>query len=194
MCRFLIFCKNSIPRSWRLFGYYVDLYDHYVDLSDNDADLSDNYVDLSDIKLIEVICHHSFVINRENIKLRARTARDLNISRLKVSDIFIDLRNLYCFVFLYYVSEFLWEQIHIKHLINYQNRIFILISHYSTIVFESKQCTIVLKMGMITIYLVERQIDWQELRGKTRWSIGKHPLIIISKSPRSEGFPFLQSS
>ena len=113
------------------------------------------------------ICHHSFVINCENIKLRAQTARDLNISRLKVSDIFLDLRNLFCLVFLYYVSEFLWEQIHIKHLINYQNRIFILISHYSTIVFESKQCTIVLKMGMITIYLVERQIDWQELRSKT---------------------------
>ena len=83
------------------------------------------------------ICHNSFVINRENIKLRAQTVTDLNISRLKVSDFFLDLRNLFCLVFLYYVSECLWEQIHIKHLINYQNRIFNLISHYFTIVFES---------------------------------------------------------
>ena len=57
---------------------------------------------------------------------------------------------------------------------------------------QLKQCTIVMKMGK-EYNLVDRQIDWQELRSKTRWSIGKHPLIIISKSPRSEGFPFLQS-
>ena len=54
---------------------------------------------------------------------------------------------------------------------------------------QLKQCTIVLKMGK-EYNLVERQIDWQELRSKTRWSIGKHPLIIISKSPRSEDFLF----
>ena len=56
VCRFLIFCENFIPRSWRLFNNYVDLSDHYVDfsenyvdLSDNDVDLSDNDVDLSDL-------------------------------------------------------------------------------------------------------------------------------------------------
>ena len=64
---------------------------------------------------------------------------------------------------------------------------------FSNSCIQLKQCIIVLKMDKDN-YLVEREIDWQELRSKTRWSIGKHPLIIISKSPRSEGFPFLHSS
>ena len=116
-----------------IFFWQVDIIIWQVNINNWQVNIKIWQVDIIIWQVMAEICHHSFVINRENIK----TARDLNISRLKVSDIFIDLRNLDCFVFLYYVSEFLWEQIHIKHLINYQNRIFILISHYSTIVFES---------------------------------------------------------
>ena len=39
---------------------------------------------------------------------------------------------------------------------------------------------------------IPEEEDYQDFQ--TRLSIGKHPLIIISKLPRSEGFPFLQSS
>ena len=87
-------------------------------------------------KLIPRSC--CFVINRENIRVRAHTYG----RRLKLYFPSQNLRYLSwlqkSFLFTIFVlSDEIWEQIHIKHLINNYNRIFILISHYYTKVFES---------------------------------------------------------
>ena len=70
-----------------------------VDINNWQVNIKIWQVNITIWQIMAEIWHHRFIINRENIKLRVQTARDLNISRLKISNIFLDLRNLLFSIF-----------------------------------------------------------------------------------------------